>query len=155
MTKRHPYTRRPALWLRIFATCTVAALCALTAALPAQAAVPARSSPPPARKPTPPVPSCRYGVGAVPLHLGHSPGGTAAARTVDADHRISAGIDMDSQLHLRLVDRIDAIGTIDPGTAIRTNEAYITAYFDHWLRGHRGKLLEGSSAQYPDMEFVR
>ncbi|MEU8687892.1 Tat pathway signal protein [Streptomyces sp. NPDC048665] len=424
MTKRHPYTRRPALWLRAFTACTVAALCALTAALPAQAAVPAGSSPPLVRKPTLPVPSGRYGVGAVPLHLvdrsrpdpwkagrkhrelmitvyypaartnhhpqapymlpaaaahfdsvtadgllglhttvgrtdwagtvthvaadapvatghggrlpvvlyspglgeprtwgttlaadlashgyvvvsidntyespevqfpdgslatmspppvsqadpfirkslavrvtdtgfvldqlrlldsgrnpdvdgrrlpagltgaldlsevgmfGHSLGGTAAAQSMDSDHRVSAGIDMDGnltnydgtlmpvarhgldrpllllgkdgrtdtgpgwrafrehtpgwtrqltllgsehasftdaealvpQLHLRRADRIDDIGTIDPGTAIRTNEAYITAYFDHWLRGRCGKLLEGPSARYPDMMFVR
>ncbi|MDH6136812.1 dienelactone hydrolase [Kitasatospora sp. MAA4] len=155
--------------------------------------------------------------------FGHSLGGSAAAVTMDADHRIRAGIDMDGnltnydnslmpvaqhgldrpflllgkdlgtidtgpgwqafrantpgwsrelklrgaqhasftdaealipQLGLTTADRTDDIGTIDPQTAIRTNEAYLAAYFDHWLRGGRGQLLDGPSAQYPDMEFV-
>ncbi|MGW2419641.1 alpha/beta hydrolase family protein [Streptomyces sp. NPDC001709] len=155
--------------------------------------------------------------------FGHSMGGTAAALVMDADHRISAGIDMDGnltnfdgslmpvarhgldrpfllmgkdgktdtgpgwqafrahtpgwnrqltllgsehgsftdaealvpQLHLRRCERIDDIGTIDPATAIRTNEAYVAAYFDHWLRGRSGRLLEGPSPKYPDMVFVK
>ncbi|MEU3459286.1 Tat pathway signal protein [Streptomyces sp. NPDC006733] len=46
------------------------------------------------------------------------------------------------------------IGTIDPATAIRTNEAYVAAYFDHWLRGRSDRLLRGPSDRYPEMEFV-
>jgi hypothetical protein len=75
-------------------------------------------------------------------------GGTAAP-AMDADHRITAGIDMDGILtyidgSLMPVARhgLDRpflllgknIGTSDPATAIRTNEAYVCAYFDHWLR---------------------
>lgn len=155
--------------------------------------------------------------------FGHSMGGTAAALAMDADHRITAGIDMDGnltnydgslmpvaqhgldrplllmgkdgdtdtgpgwqafrthtpgwnrqltllgsehasftdaealvpQLHLPPCERTDDIGTIDPATAIRTNEAYVAAYFDHWLRGRSGRLLEGPSKRYPDMVFVK
>ncbi|MFI9649304.1 alpha/beta hydrolase family protein [Streptomyces sp. NPDC052040] len=46
------------------------------------------------------------------------------------------------------------LGTIDPATAIRTNEAYTAAYFDRWLRGRHSHLLDGPSAEYPAMEFV-
>ncbi|MEU5791948.1 hypothetical protein ABZ800_00140 [Streptomyces sp. NPDC047813] len=41
-----------------------------------------------------------------------------------------------------------------PATAIRTTEAYVAAYFDHWLRGGDGRLLERPSPIYPAMEFV-
>jgi predicted dienelactone hydrolase len=165
--------------------------------------------------------------GALNLHevgmFGHSMGGTAAALSMDADHRIAAGLDMDGnltyldgslmpvarhgldrpflllgkdgdtdtgpgwqafrvhtpgwnrqltllgsehasftdaealipQLRLRPAERTDDIGTIDPATAIRTTEAYVSAYFDHWLRGRSGRLLEGPSPTYPDMVFVK
>ncbi|MER6382850.1 Tat pathway signal protein [Streptomyces sp. NPDC001250] len=154
--------------------------------------------------------------------FGHSSGGTTAAMAMDADSRISAGINMDGnltnmdgslmpvaehglarpfllmgkdgttdtgpgwkafrahthgwnrQLTLRgsqhasftdaeaLLPQLDLpsatlkkdIGTIDPATAIRTNEAYVAAYFDHWLRGRGGHLLDGPSSTYPDMKFV-
>ncbi|MGM9463398.1 alpha/beta hydrolase family protein [Streptomyces murinus] len=46
------------------------------------------------------------------------------------------------------------LGTIAPATAIRTTEAYVAAYFDHWLRGRDGRLLERPSPIYPAMEFV-
>ncbi|OLZ74651.1 Tat pathway signal protein [Streptomyces sp. IMTB 2501] len=155
--------------------------------------------------------------------FGHSMGGTTAALAMDADRRITAGIDMDGnltyidgslmpvarhgldrpfllmgkdgktdtgpgwqafrahtpgwtrqltllgsehasftdaealvpQLHLKPSEQTDDIGTIDPPTAIRTNEAYVAAYFDHWLRGRSGHLLERPSPKYPDMVFVK
>ncbi|WP_435644336.1 alpha/beta hydrolase family protein [Streptomyces sp. H49] len=154
--------------------------------------------------------------------FGHSMGGSAAALAMDADHRITAGIDMDGnltyvdgspmpvarhgldrpflllgkdgetdtgpgwqafrahtpgwtrqltlrgsdhasttdaeallpQLHLSPPVQTAALGTLDPATAIRTSEAYVAAYFDHWLRGGSGRLLEGPSPRYPAMEFV-
>ncbi|MCX5096452.1 Tat pathway signal protein [Streptomyces sp. NBC_00365] len=154
--------------------------------------------------------------------FGHSLGGSTAATAMDADPRISAGIDMDGNLtnydgtlmpvaehglarpfllmgkdgttdtgpgwqafrahtpswtrqltlrgseHASFTDaeallpqlglppatRTENIGTIDPATAIHTNEAYVSAYFDHWLRGRCGQLLDGPSNQYPAMEFV-
>ncbi|MFH8342394.1 alpha/beta hydrolase family protein [Streptomyces sp. AM6-12] len=155
--------------------------------------------------------------------FGHSMGGTAAALAMDADHRITAGIDMDGNLtyldgslmpvarhgldrpflllgkdgetdtgpgwqafrartpgwtrqltlrgseHASFTDAeallpqlglpasvlTGDLGTIAPATAIRTTEAYVAAYFDHWLRGRDGRLLERPSPIYPAMEFVR
>lgn len=58
------------------------------------------------------------------------------------------------QLGLPPATRTQDIGTIDPATAIRTNEAYVAAYFDHWLHGRSGRLLNGPSDRYPAMEFV-
>ncbi|MGW2741259.1 alpha/beta hydrolase family protein [Streptomyces sp. NPDC001450] len=154
--------------------------------------------------------------------FGHSLGGTAAATAMDADPRISAGINMDGnltngdgtlmpvaehgltrpflllgkdgptdtgpgwtafrahtpgwnrQLRLRgaehasftdaeaLLPQLDLppstqtqdIGTIAPPTAVRTNEAYVSAFFDRWLRGRHDHLLNGPSPRYPAMEFV-
>jgi hypothetical protein len=51
--------------------------------------------------------------------------------------------------------RTKAIGTIDPATAIRTQQAYIAAFFDRWLRGRDNHLLDRPSPAYPAMEFVR
>ncbi|MGF1429565.1 alpha/beta hydrolase family protein [Kitasatospora sp. LaBMicrA B282] len=59
------------------------------------------------------------------------------------------------QLGLPAATRTTDIGTIDPATAIHTDEAYVAAYFDHFLRGCSGRLLDGPVPQYPDMEFVR
>ncbi|WP_398947619.1 alpha/beta hydrolase family protein [Streptomyces sp. BK340] len=154
--------------------------------------------------------------------FGHSLGGTAAATAMDADPRITAGIDMDGnltnfdgtlmpvaehgltrpfllmgkdgptdtgpgwtafrahtpgwnrQLRLRGAEHAsftDAeallpqlglpaatltqdIGTIDPATAVRTDEAYVSAFFDRWLRGRHDHLLDAPSPRYPAMEFV-
>ena len=154
--------------------------------------------------------------------FGHSMGGTATATAMEADPRISAGINMDGNLtnfdgtlmpvaehglarpflllgedgstdtgpgwqafrahtpgwtrqltlrgsaHASFTDaeallpqlglppatQTQDIGTIDPATAIGTNEAYVSAYFDHWLRGRSGRLLDGPSDRYPAMKFV-
>ncbi|MFJ3644969.1 hypothetical protein [Streptomyces murinus] len=49
-----------------------------------------------------------------------------------------------------------ALGTIAPATAIRTTEACVAAYFDHWLRGRDGRLPERPSPiyLYPARESV-
>lgn len=59
------------------------------------------------------------------------------------------------QLNLPASVRTDAIGTIDPAEAIRTQETYVAAFFDRWLRGRDGRLLDGPSPDYPAMEFVK
>ncbi|ASN22846.1 Tat pathway signal protein [Streptomyces pluripotens] len=58
------------------------------------------------------------------------------------------------QLRLSPAAQAAALGTIEPNTAIRTNDAYVAAYFDHWLRGRSGRLLENPSPEYPAMAFV-
>lgn len=46
------------------------------------------------------------------------------------------------------------IGTIDPEESVRTQRAYITAFFDAHLRGEDVPLLDGPSADFPAVEFV-
>jgi len=58
------------------------------------------------------------------------------------------------QLGLPSDVRTKDIGTIDPAEAIRTQKAYVAAFFDRWLRGHDNHLLDGPSPAYPAMEFV-
>jgi hypothetical protein len=47
------------------------------------------------------------------------------------------------------------IGTIDPARAVPAEEAYLSAFFDRWLRGHDNHLLDGPSPRYPEFTFVR
>lgn len=47
------------------------------------------------------------------------------------------------------------IGTIDPAQAIIAEEAYVSAFFDRWLRGQDNHLLNGPSPRYPQITFVR
>ncbi len=154
--------------------------------------------------------------------FGHSAGGTAAGAAMDADPRITAGVNMDGnltwldgslqpvaehglrrpyllmgkdgvtdtgpgwdafkantpgwtrQLTLRgsehasftdaeaLLPQLNLppdvvtgnIGTIDPAVALRTQSAYLSAFFDRWLRGRDNGLLDGPSPDYPAMEFA-
>jgi len=48
----------------------------------------------------------------------------------------------------------DGIGSIDPEESVRTQRAYITAFFDAHLRGEDVPLLDGPSADFPAVEFV-
>ncbi|UQA93817.1 alpha/beta hydrolase family protein [Streptomyces halobius] len=49
----------------------------------------------------------------------------------------------------------ETVGTIDPGRAVAAERAYVSAFFDRWLRGRDGGLLDGPSARYPEIRFVR
>jgi hypothetical protein len=46
------------------------------------------------------------------------------------------------------------IGSIDPARAVHTEEAFVAAFFDRWLRGRDGQVLDGPSATFPDVTFV-
>jgi hypothetical protein len=46
------------------------------------------------------------------------------------------------------------IGTIPPGQAIAAQRAYIRAFFGLQLRHENNHLLDGPSAQYPEIDFV-
>jgi hypothetical protein len=85
----------------------------------------------------------------------HTPGWTRQLTLRGSEHASFTDAEaLVPQLHLPVATRTDDIGTIDPATAIRTDEAYVSAYFDHWLRGRSGRLLDGPSPRYPAMEFV-
>ncbi|SCF47265.1 hypothetical protein [Micromonospora mirobrigensis] len=48
----------------------------------------------------------------------------------------------------------DAIGDIAPNRAVRTEETLVAAFFDRWLRGRDGHLLDGPSPRLRDVTFV-
>jgi dienelactone hydrolase len=58
------------------------------------------------------------------------------------------------QMNLPSSVRTKAIGTINPEVAVRTQQAYVSAFFDRWLRGRDDRLLDGPSPRYPAMELV-
>ncbi|MEU1409302.1 Tat pathway signal protein [Streptomyces sp. NPDC005728] len=85
----------------------------------------------------------------------HTPGWNRQLRLRGAEHASFTDAEaLLPQLDLPPATRTQDIGTIDPATAVRTNEAYVSGFFDHWLRGRHGHLLDGPSPRYPDMEFV-
>jgi Platelet-activating factor acetylhydrolase, isoform II len=47
------------------------------------------------------------------------------------------------------------IGTVDPGRAVRAQQAYLPAFFDQHLRRRPQRLLAGPSPRHPDVQFVR
>lgn len=47
------------------------------------------------------------------------------------------------------------IGTINPAAAVRAEEAYVSAFFDRWLRGRDTPLLDEPSPRYPQIVFIR
>jgi hypothetical protein len=115
----------------------VSAVVALACAVPAGASAAPAAGPSagPARLSLP-APTGPNRVGAVELHL------------IDRSRP-------DPWQNLPASVRTDAIGTIDPAEAIRTQETYVAAFFDRWLRGRDGRLLDGPSPDYPAMEFVK
>jgi hypothetical protein len=46
------------------------------------------------------------------------------------------------------------IGTIDPLRAVAAQRAYVTSFFDRWLRGHDNHLLDAPSPRFPEVAFV-
>ncbi|MEU3713358.1 alpha/beta hydrolase family protein [Streptomyces catenulae] len=47
------------------------------------------------------------------------------------------------------------IGTVPPRRAVAAEKAYVSAFFERWLRGRDdGGLLDGDSTRYPEMRFV-
>ena len=46
------------------------------------------------------------------------------------------------------------IGTIDPGSTVAAERAYIGAFFDLHLRHRDNHLLDGPSPRYPDVQFL-
>jgi hypothetical protein len=47
------------------------------------------------------------------------------------------------------------IGTVSPAAAIGAEDAYISSFFDRWLRGQDNRLLDGPSRCYPQVAFIR
>jgi dienelactone hydrolase len=51
--------------------------------------------------------------------------------------------------------KYEDVGWIDTARAVADQGAYLTAFFDRWLRGHDDGLLDGPSSRHPDTTFVR
>lgn len=47
-----------------------------------------------------------------------------------------------------------SVGTIDAEHSVAAQRAYLAAFFDEYLRGQEQPLLDGPSAEHPDVEFV-
>ncbi|GCD35741.1 lipase [Streptomyces chrestomyceticus JCM 4735] len=49
------------------------------------------------------------------------------------------------------------VGTVAPARSVAAQRAYVTAFFDRWLRGRDGGsgLLDGPSGRFPEVRFVR
>ncbi|MFG1833909.1 alpha/beta hydrolase family protein [Micromonospora chersina] len=48
----------------------------------------------------------------------------------------------------------EAIGSIEPTRAVRTEETLVAAFFDRWLRGRERSVLDGPSPRLPNVTFV-
>ncbi|PWI45841.1 hydrolase [Streptomyces sp. ICBB 8177] len=46
------------------------------------------------------------------------------------------------------------VGTAGPARAVAAQEAYLTAFFDRWLRGRDSTLLDGPSPCHPQIRFA-
>jgi dienelactone hydrolase len=51
--------------------------------------------------------------------------------------------------------KYEDVGWVDPVRAVADQRAYLTAFFDRWLRGRDDGLLDGASPRHPDTTFVR
>jgi hypothetical protein len=47
----------------------------------------------------------------------------------------------------------ELLGPTDPNRAVAAQRAYVGAFFDLWLRSRDTHLLDGQSAQYPEIKF--
>ena len=47
------------------------------------------------------------------------------------------------------------LGTVQPGPAVAAEEAYVAAFFGHFLRGQDSAALDGPSPRYPQIAFIR
>src|SRR5262249_47439700 len=47
-----------------------------------------------------------------------------------------------------------AVGTVDPHRAVAANRALVDSFFDRFLKGRDGHLLDGGASHYP-ITFVR
>lgn len=45
------------------------------------------------------------------------------------------------------------VGSIDGVRSVEITRAYLLAFFDHYLKGEAAPLLDGASADYPEVEF--
>ncbi|MCJ1294618.1 hypothetical protein MMC34_006176 [Xylographa carneopallida] len=49
---------------------------------------------------------------------------------------------------------VDNWGTISGARMLEVQTAYVTAFFDRFLKGKSSKLLEGAAAEFPEVDFI-
>ncbi|GAB3931347.1 hypothetical protein GCM10029976_035140 [Kribbella albertanoniae] len=59
-----------------------------------------------------------------------------------------------NDLELRQLASNRTLGTVDPARGLAAQRAYLTAYFDQVLRHNPSPLLNGPSADFPEITFV-
>ncbi|MDQ8707978.1 hypothetical protein RCO28_36755 [Streptomyces sp. LHD-70] len=62
---------------------------------------------------------------------------------------------LDEHLDIPAELREQYVGTVDPERSTAAQRAYIAAFFDQHLRGRPQHLLDGPSASFPEISFVR
>ncbi|MDA2808783.1 alpha/beta hydrolase family protein [Nocardiopsis suaedae] len=67
-------------------------------------------------------------------------------------HQLEEGADPSGPAWERTVDA--SIGTIGPERSVAAQRAYLTAFFDEYLRGEERPLLDGPSPEHPDAELI-
>ncbi|QKG20022.1 alpha/beta hydrolase family protein [Actinomadura verrucosospora] len=62
---------------------------------------------------------------------------------------------LDTELDIPAEARTALIGTVDPTRMTSSLRAYVTAFFDHTLRGRPSPILNKPSPRHPDIHFIR
>ncbi|MEU6481023.1 hypothetical protein ABZ858_29920 [Streptomyces sp. NPDC047017] len=84
-------------------------------------------------------------------HRGLTPVGAEHATYPDAESLLPQ---IARDLHLPAGTAEASIGTLAPGRVVRTQRAYLTAFFDRWLRGIDDRdLLDGPSPHHREARF--
>lgn len=87
--------------------------------------------------------------------LGHGSGWKRHLTLRGSQHQ--AYTDLSALLPQAGVDRATLeknVGTVDPARAVAAQRAYVTAFFDRWLKGRDTGLLDGPSPHYPEVGFT-
>jgi dienelactone hydrolase len=85
----------------------------------------------------------------VDLHLKGAKGEDSYKDTVPLLPQIARQLDLPESFVT------DAIGRIDVTRAVHTEQTLVAAFFDRWLRGRDGHVLDGPSRRLPDVTFIR
>ncbi|QLQ35379.1 hypothetical protein [Micromonospora robiginosa] len=84
----------------------------------------------------------------VDLHLAGARGEDSYKDTVPLLPQIARQLDLPDSFVTGV------IGDVDPHRAVRSEETFVAAFFDRWLRDRDGHLLDGPSRCLPDVVFV-
>jgi predicted dienelactone hydrolase len=84
----------------------------------------------------------------VDLHLNGAKGEDSYKDTVPLIPQIARQLGLPDSFVTRVV------GSIDLTRAVHAEETFVAAFFDRWLRGRDGHVLDGPSPRFPDVTFI-